>query len=131
MFPPAAAVCFMVPCVLQVRPVSGKLATPTPPSSGQSTRSRRTARKCATPIKSAEKVAKDERVTLRQAGAISLSDTSTSTATTLTPDSEQKLPVGGGGRGQVVRKVGHSPVCCSHLLLHAAAGGAQHTCTPP
>ena len=58
-------------------------STPTPPSSGQSVRSRRSARKCATPIKSAEKVDKDERVSLHQ---LSLTDTS-STNTTITPDS--------------------------------------------
>ena len=39
-------------------------STPTPPNSG---RSRRSARKCATPIKSAEKVEKDEFVTVGQA----------------------------------------------------------------
>ena len=39
-------------------------STPTPPNSG---RSRRSARKCATPIKSAEKVDKDEFVTVGQA----------------------------------------------------------------
>ena len=61
-------------------------STPTPPNSGQSTRSRRSARKCATPMKSAEKVEKSERVTIPQ---LSLSDTSTcSTNTnTVTPDS--------------------------------------------
>ena len=71
-------------------------STPTPPSSGQSVRSRRSARKCATPIKSAEKVEKDERVSLHQ---LSLTDTS-STNTTITPDSSNliKAPgkVGGG-----------------------------------
>ncbi len=61
-------------------------STPTPPNSGQSTRSRRSARKCATPMKSAEKVEKSERVAIPQ---LSLSDTSTcSTNTnTATPDS--------------------------------------------
>ena len=39
-------------------------STPTPPNPG---RSRRSARKCATPIKSAEKVEKDEFVTVGQA----------------------------------------------------------------
>ena len=58
-------------------------STPTPPNSGQSTRSRRSLRKCATPIKSAEKVEKGERVAIPQ---FSLSDTS-STNNTITPDS--------------------------------------------
>ena len=64
-------------------------STPTPPSSGQSVRSRRSARKCATPIKSAEKVDKDERVSLHQ---LSLTDTS-STNTTITPDSSNLTKV--------------------------------------
>ncbi len=64
-------------------------STPTPPNSGQSTRSRRSARKCATPIKSAEKVEKGERVTIPQ---LSLSDTS-STNNTVTPDSAQVVKV--------------------------------------
>ena len=58
-------------------------STPTPPNSGQSTRSRRSLRKCATPIKSADKVEKGERVPIPQ---FSLSDTS-STNNTVTPDS--------------------------------------------
>lgn len=58
-------------------------STPTPPNSGQSTRSRRSLRKCATPIKSADKVEKGERVPIPQ---FSLSDTS-STNNTITPDS--------------------------------------------
>lgn len=60
-------------------------STPTPPNSGQSTRSRRSLRKCATPIKSADKVDKGERVAIPQ---FSLSDTS-STNNTVTPDSAQ------------------------------------------
>lgn len=60
-------------------------STPTPPNSGQSTRTRRSARKCATPIKSAQKVEKGERVAIHQ---LSVSDTS-STNNTVTPDSAQ------------------------------------------
>lgn len=55
---------------------------PTPPSSG---RSRRSLRKCATPIKSAEKVEKDERVTIHSLS--SLTDSGSATTPSITPDS--------------------------------------------
>lgn len=69
-------------------------STPTPPNSGQSTRSRRSLRKCATPIKSAEKVEKGERVAIPQ---FSLSDTS-STNNTITPDSAHQISKPGPNR---------------------------------
>ena len=79
------------------KPEGSIQSTPTPPSSGsQSGRSRRSLRKCATPIKSAQKDDQGERVTLHRLS--SLTDTS-STNTTITPDSAVKKVGGSEGAG--------------------------------